>query len=109
MVQPLDFTFKGVQDPLQAVREGLEFGQAQALRPELLARDRAAFERQGVEQQQADVRFGQGNVLFDQQQQDRQAALATAELDRQHALKMRTDLEALTDNPSAAAYARIST
>ena len=109
MVQPLDFTFKGVQDPLESVRRGLEFGQAQALRPELLERDRAAFERQGVEQQQADTRFGQGNVLFEQGQQDRQAALAAAEQDRQNALQMRADLEALTDNPSAAAYARLST
>lgn len=109
MVSPLDFTFKGVQDPLESVRRGLEFGQAQALRPELLERDRAAFERQGVEQQQADVRFGQGNVLFEQGQQDRQSALASAEQDRQRTIQMRNDLETLTDNPSAAAYARLST
>ena len=109
MVQPLDFTFKGVQDPLEAVRQGLEFGQAQALRPELLARDRAAFERQGVEQQQADVRFGQGNVLFDQQQQDRQAALADADRDRQNAIQMQADLEVLADNPTAEGFAAVIT
>ena len=109
MVQPLDFTFKGVQDPLDAVRQGLEFGQAQALRPELLARDRAAFERQGVEQQQADTRFGQGNVLFEQGQQDRQTALADADRERQKGIQMQADLEVLADNPTAEGFASLIT
>lgn len=109
MVSPLDFTFKGVQDPLESVRRGLEFGQAQALRPELLARDRAAFERQGVEQQQADVRFGQGNVLFEQGQQDRQTALADADRERQDSIEMQADLEVLADNPTAEGFASVIT
>lgn len=107
-LRPIDYTLN-VQDPLRAVREGLEFGQAQALRPELLERDRAAFERQQVEQQQVDTRFAQGNVLFEQGQQDRQAQLASAEQDRIKAIQMQRDLEGLSENPSAAAYARMST
>ena len=108
MVSPIDFTLN-VQDPIESVRRGVEFGQAQALRPELLAPARSAFERTQVENQQADVRFGQGNVLFENAQQDRQAAIAQAATERQNAIQMRADLEALTDNPSAAAYAQLST
>lgn len=107
MVQPLDFTLD-VQDPLESVRRGLEFGQAQALRPELLERDRAAFERQQVEQEQDDVRFGQQNVLFEQGQQDRVTALADADRERQAAIEMRADLEVLSENPTAAGFAELS-
>ena len=107
MVQPLDFTLN-VQDPLEAVRRVTEFGQAQALRPELLARERANFERGQVEQQQADVRFGQGNVLFDQGQDDRGAILEDAERQRQNAIKMQADLEVLSEHPTAEGFAQIA-
>ena len=108
MVQPLDFTLN-VSDPLESVRRGLEFGQAQALRPELLERDRAAFDRQGVEQQQADVRFGQQNALFAEGQQGRATARADADTQRQTAIQLQTDLGVLADNPTAEGFADIIT
>ncbi len=100
-INPIDYILD-VPDPLQSVLGGFEAGTALRRQPLLEQREAEDRARLGVLQGREDVLFGQG-------QQDRATAQAELERKRAEAVQMRSDIEALNDNPNANAadYARI--
>lgn len=89
MPSPFDYTLSG-PDPMLSLQQGMEFNQQQRQGEQGLLAGQQAIDLNASQEARAQTQFGQQNTLFDQGQQDRQAA-------RQKAMAMQTDLVGLSE------------
>jgi hypothetical protein len=78
MVQPFDYTLN-VQDPVLAMQQGMAFGQNQRAGEQAMVMGQQNMDLAAAQEGRAQTAFGQNNMLFDQAQQDRAAALEKAQ------------------------------
>ena len=86
-----------VDNPIEALQRGFQQGTAIRRQPELEARERSDFERKFELQ-------GRDDILFDQQQQDRQRGLDEVTKQKAIAQEFQTDMQYLNENPTAENY-----
>lgn len=106
MPAPFDYTLNA-QDPVLAMQAGMAFGQNQRMNEQAMVMNDQTMQQNAAQESRDQVAFDQGNLLFDQQQQDRAAAMEKARA-------MNTDLVALSGlvaegNVSANDFAAIAT
>jgi hypothetical protein len=77
MTQPFNYMMN-VQDPVQALQNGMAFGQQQRAGEQAMVMNDQTMGLRDAQEQRAQTAFGQQNTLFDQQQQDRAAGLEKA-------------------------------
>lgn len=92
--QPFNYTLPGAVNPVDAMFGGMKFGQEQRQGEQLMALANS-------QEQRAQTGFNQDNIMFDQAQQDRAAALKAALDAKAQAAKMQQDLVGLAAKVSA--------
>ena len=95
MVQPLNLLID-VPNPFEEIEKGIASSQGLIDREQTLADNQANRERTGVLQ-------GREDVLFEQQQQDRQAQIAALAQQKADTIQMQKDFGAVLNNPLSTA------
>lgn len=105
MVQPFDYRLN-VLDPVAAMQNGMAFGQQQRAGEQAMVMNDQTMALRDSAEQRAQTAFGQQNILFDQAQQDRAAAMERAKA--QQADLMALSEKIATGDYSSADFAEIA-